>query len=303
MDSTQRFTRLSEEPFATIESRGLRTDRRGGKLAEIFAHRELLGLLVRRDLQARYRDSFLGFLWTLIKPIIQFMMYFVVLGQFLRAAEGIPDFAVYLFAGLVLYTFFSDMVFGSTTSILANSGLVKKIYLPREVFPLASVGAASFMFAVQVVVLLVAAIGFQALPQPVEMLWFFPSVLLVLVYGLAIGLLLSALNVYLRDVQYLTEVVMMLAMWGSPIVYSWSMVKNVFAQFNLPDWLLEVYINNPITLGVLGFHRAFWGAGTAADYPEGLGMRMLIAGVLGLILLVISHRVFTRLQGNFAQEL
>ena len=80
-------------------------------------------------------------------------MYFIVLGQFLRAAEGIDDFAIYLFSGLTLFTFFSDMVFGSTGSIIGNAGLVKKIYLPREIFPLASIGAAGFMFLVQLVVL------------------------------------------------------------------------------------------------------------------------------------------------------
>lgn len=303
MDTKDRFDRLAATPFSTIDSRGLTSDRRGGKIREIFEHRELLSLLVRRDLQARYRDSFLGFVWTLIRPIVQFLMYYIVLGQFLRAAEGIPDFAIYLFAGLTLYSFFSDMVFGSTTSILSNSGLVKKIYLPREVFPLASIGAAGFMFLVQVGVLLLAVILFRALPAPVEMLWFFPSVVLILIYGAAFGLLLSALNVYLRDIQYLTDVVMMLAMWGSPIVYAWTMVSGVVTQLGLPGWVMEVYINNPITLGVLGFHHAFWGAGTSADYPDNLLLRMLVMGIVGVVFLFISHRVFTRLQGNFAQEL
>src|SRR3546814_20885534 len=102
-------------------------------------------------------------------------MYFIVLGQFLRAAEGIPFFAIYLFAGCTLYTFFNEMVSGSTGSILMNGGVVKKIYLPREIFPLASVGGAGFMFLVQLAVLVVAAVAFQALPHPAEWLWFFPS--------------------------------------------------------------------------------------------------------------------------------
>ena len=303
VDTSERFARLAAEPFSTIDARGLRTFRFAGKLRELAARRELLGLLVRRDLQARYRDSFLGFLWTVIKPLIQFLMYFIVLGQFLRAAEGIPSFAIYLFSGLTLFTFFNDMVAGSTASIVQNAGLVKKIYLPREVFPLASVGSAAFMFAVQLAVLLVAAILFQALPAPSQMLWFFPSLALILIYGVAVGLLLSALNVYLRDIQYLTEVVLMLAMWGSPIVYSWAMVESVIERFSLPSWVLEVYLANPVTLAVFGFHKAFWGAGTPADYPDGLALRMLIAGIIGLIVLWLAHRAFTRMQGNFAQEL
>ena len=303
LENSARFARLAAEPFSTIDSGGLRTTSRGGKVGEIVARRHLLNLLIRRDLQARYRDSFLGFLWTVIRPLIQFLMYFIVLGQFLRAAEGIPDFAIYLFSGLTLFTFFNDMVFGATGSIVLNGGLVKKIYLPREIFPLASIGGAGFMFAVQLVVLLVAAIAFQALPEPVMMLWFFPSVILMLVYGVAIGLLLAALNVYLRDIQYLTEVLLMLAMWGSPIVYSWTMVSDVIDRLGLPAWVLEVYTANPITLAVLGFHKAFWGAGTAADYPPDLGLRMLVAGIFGVVFMWIAHRVFTRLQGNFAQEL
>lgn len=260
-------------------------------------------LLVRRDLQARYRDSVLGFIWTVIRPLIQFLMYFIVLGQFLRAAEGIPQFAIYLFSGLTLFTFFNDMVFGATGSILQNGGLVKKIYLPREIFPLASIGAAGFMFLVQLAVLVVAALLFGALPQPVMTLWFFPSVFLILIYGVGFGLLLSALNVYLRDIQYLTEVVLMLAMWGSPIVYSWAMVRDVVTRFGLPEWVLEIYAANPLTIAVLGFHRAFWGAGASSDYPAELGTRMLVATGIGLVFVAIAHRVFTRLQGNFAQEL
>ena len=303
VETSKRFARLAAEPFATIDSGGLRTTRKGGKLREIAERRELLNLLVRRDLQARYRDSFLGFLWTVIRPLIQFLMYFIVLGQFLRAAEGIPDFAIYLFSGLTLFTFFNDMVFGATGSVVLNAGLVKKIYLPREIFPLASIGAAGFMFVVQLGVLITAALLFDALPEPAMMLWFFPSLLLILVYGVGLGLLLSATNVYLRDIQYLTEVILMLAMWASPIVYSWTMVRDVIFRFGLPPWVLELYTANPITLAVLGFHKAFWGAGTAQDYPPDLGVRMLVAGVIGIVLLLFAHRAFTRMQGNFAQEL
>ncbi|WP_295843254.1 ABC transporter permease [uncultured Microbacterium sp.] len=303
MEKTQRFAVLEALPFATVDARGMTLPGRGGKIRELLARRDLLFLLIRRDLQARYRDSFLGFLWTVIRPLIQFLMYFIVLGQFLRAAEGIPNFAIYLFAGLTLYQFFNDTVAGATGSILMNGGLVKKIYLPREIFPFASVGGAGFMFLVQLTVLVVAALIFRALPEPAQMLWFFPSLGLVLLYGTAIGLLLSAVNVYLRDIQYLTEVVLMLAMWASPIVYSWRMVSDVIARFSLPSWMLEIYLANPLTLAILGFHKTFWGAGSPSDYPPDLELRMVIAGVVGLVFLVVAHRVFTRLQGNFAQEL
>jgi ABC-2 type transport system permease protein len=270
---------------------------------EIIQHRQLLGLLVRRDIKARYKDSALGLLWVLINPIVQLTVYYVVMGQFLGAARGISDFAVYIFSGLTIYAFFSEMLSSSTGSVVFNAGLVKKVFVPREVFPLASIGSAMFTFLVQLAVLITACIVLGAPPLSLGLLYFFPSLALILTYGLALGILLSALNVYLRDVQYLTQVVLMLAMWASPIVYGWTMVNDVFERFQFPAWLLEVYTNSPLTLAVLGFHRAFWVSGTASDYPAHLGLRMLIAFLAGLVLLWVSQRIFAKLQGNFAQEL
>lgn len=272
-------------------------------VGDIWEHRQLLGLLVRRDVKARYKDSVLGMLWTLINPLVQLAVYFLVMGQILGAARGIPDFAVYIFSGLTIYGLFSETLSGSTGSIVANSGLVKKVYVPREVFPLAATGSALFTFGVQVLVLLVAAFTLGQPPISWELLYFIPSVALILVWALALGLLLSALNVYLRDVQYLTQVLLMLALWASPIVYAWTMVGDLVARAHLPAWVLEVYTASPLTLSVLGFHRAFWGAATPADFPEHLLLRMGIAFLIGLVLLIFCQRGFARLQGNFAQEL
>ena len=274
-----------------------------GSLRAVLAHRELLGLLVRRDIKARYKDSVLGMLWTLINPIIQLFIYYLVMGQILGAARGLDDFAIYVFSGLTIYGLFSEIMSGSTGSIVANAGLVKKVYVPREVFPLASVGSAMFTFTVQLVVLLVACFVIGSPPLTPNLVYAIPSILLIVVYAGALGILFAGLNVYLRDVQYLTGILLMIAMWASPIVYGWSMVQDVFQRFHLPAWLLEVYTNNPLTLAVLGFHRAFWVAGGPQDYPSGMAVRMAIAFVVGIALFWICQRVFARLQGNFAQEL
>ncbi len=266
---------------------------------KVFQQRELLGLLVRRDLKARYKDSALGFFWSLIRPLLQLAIYFVVMGYFLQAAKGIPDFAVYVFAGLTAMGLFTETVVGGTGSIVANAGLVKKVYLPREVFPLASVGSALFNFAIQMFVLLLATILVGQPPIHWQILYVVPALLVLVIFGTAFALLFGAINVYLRDMQYLAEVGTMLLFWASPVVYSWQMVSSMVTS----PILLEIYTNNPLTLAVLGFQRAFWVAGESVPQPEGLLLRLLIAIVVGLILLLISHRVFLRLQGNFAQEL
>lgn len=268
-------------------------------IRKVIQQRQLLGLLVRRDLKARYKDSALGFFWSLIRPLLQLAIYFVVMGYFLQAAKGIPAFAVYVFAGLTAMGLFTETVVGGTGSIVANAGLVKKVYLPREVFPLASVGSALFNFSIQIVVLLFATLLVGQPPFHWEIFYVVPALLVLVVYGTAFALLFGAINVYLRDMQYLAEVGTMLLFWASPVVYSWQMVNSMVAS----PLLLDIYTNNPLTLAVIGFQKAFWVAGDEGAHPDLLLVRLLVALLIGLVLLLVSHRVFLRLQGNFAQEL
>jgi len=297
--SQVRFRDLESRPLARIggTNRGLRGTFR--QLGEILAHRELLLLLVRRDLKSRYKDSVLGFLWTLVRPLTQLLIYYIALGKFLGAARGIPDFAVYIFTGLTVWSLFSEIIAGGTASVVGNSGLLKKIYLPREVFPIASVGAALFNFVMQMVVLLAATLVLEQFPFGTNLFYFLPALLVVVTFGTALALLLSALNVYLRDVQYLVEVILLIMFWASPIVYPWHTVSRVLG----PSILLDVYTDNPVTLAVLGFQRAFWAGAGAASYPDDLFWRMWVAVLVGLVAIVGCQAVFARLQGNFAQAL
>ena len=303
MSVEERFDRLSALPMRSLAPTGPSIVALPSRVRAIVEHRELLGLLTRRDLEVRFRGSALGFLWTLIKPLIMLATFYFVLGEILGAAKGINNFGIYVFSGLTIYALFSESIGAAAGSFVNNAGLVKKIYVPREIFPIAAIGGAIFMFATQLVVLVAAVVVFRQWPDPVGLLYFLPSVTLILIYVLAIGLIISVLNVYLRDVQYLTEILLMLMMWGSPIVYSWQMVADVIARFNLPAWLLDVYTNNPLTLAVLGFHKALWNGGTPADYPPDRASRILIAGLIGLVLLALAQLGFQKMQGNIAQEL
>jgi len=296
----QRFVRLERTPLRTVGAVGGLSPRSVWRsIKDVADQRDMLGLLVKRDLKARYKDSALGFLWALARPLMQLAIYFVVLGQFLGAARGIPDFAIFVFTGLTAMGLFQEIAVGGTGSIIANSALVKKVYVPREVFPLASAGSALFNFAVQLVVLIIATIAIGQPPLHIEILYAIPSLLVIVVYGVAFGIFFGAVNVYLRDIQYLVEVATMLLFWASPVVYSWQMVSELVTN----QFLLELYTNNPLTLAIIGFQQAFWVAGDALAQPADLLLRLIVALGIGLVLLFASHRVFLRLQGNFAQEL
>lgn len=298
-EAQARNARLSEEPWQTSESARSLFTGTVRSLRDIAAQRELLGLLVRRELKARYKDSSLGFLWSLLRPLSILIVYYVAIGKFLGAERAIPDFAIYIFTGLTVWQLFSEIVSSSTGSIVGNAGLVRKVYLPREVFPLSTVGSALFTFGTQLLILVVAVLVVGRVPTG-SRLWFLPlSLAVVLVFATAFGLALAAINVYLRDVQYLVEICLTILFWASPVVYSWRLVSDTLGD----SWLADVYLNNPVTLAVLGMQRAMWVAGTDEPFPDGLGTRLVIALLVGSVLLWLSQRLFNRLEGNFAQEL
>ncbi len=264
---------------------------------EIFAHRELLDLLVRREVKARYKDSVMGMVWTLVRPLVMLAVYYFAIGKFLGASRSIPEFAVYIFAGLTAWGLFNELVQVGTSSVVANAGLVKKVYLPREIFPLSAAGSALFNFGVQLVILIGAMLVF-GVTAPSDMAWFPLSLAVLVTFGLGLAFILSAVNVYLRDIQYLVEVALMVAFWASPVIYSWTMVRE-----NTSHLLTEIYLSNPVTLAVLGFQRAFWSAGSDTPLPDHFALRLWTALGVSLVLLWLGQRLFTRIQGNFAQEL
>ncbi|KRE26047.1 ABC transporter permease [Agromyces sp. Soil535] len=313
-EAQRRADRLRELPFerATASFNGsfgsfVRSIR------EIAGQRELLGLLVRRELKARYKDSSLGFLWSLIRPLTMLVIYYVAIGQFLGAARGVPDFAIFVFAGLTIWGLYSEIVTGGTTSIIGNAGLIKKVSLPREIFPLAATGSALFNFIVQFIVLIVATIVLGQAPLSWNLLYVPASIAIVLIWGVALGLLLSAVNVYLRDVQYLVEVAMLILFWASPIVYAWSFVVDAAARSGI-TWLTDLYLANPVTIAVLGFQKGMWVAGSSESvidgqtippqpWPADLDLRIAVMLGIGIVFAIICQRVFQKLQGNFAQEI
>ncbi len=301
MSSASRFIALAEEPFTEYSDQ----PRAGAKARAFFTtawhRRELLNMLVRRDLKSRYKDSALGFAWVIARPMTQLAIYYVAIGHFLGAARNVQDFAVFVFTGLTAFGLFSEIVSSGTASIVNNAALVKKVALPREMFPLASVGSALFNFGVQLVILFIAALALGPGIVWSKAGYALLAFILIVILASAIGLALAALNVFFRDVQYLVEVVMLVLLWASPIVYSWTMAADRIAVYSQP--LLEAYTSNPITLAVLGFQKTFWASGPDAAYPTHLALRMIIAIVMSLVVLVAVHRQFVKAQGRFAQEL
>ena len=282
------------------------------RMREIWLSRELLMYLVRTEIKVKYKNSVLGLVWSLIAPAMTLAIYFVVF-QFI-SKNGIPHFVIFLFSGLLLWNLFQLAVQTGTGVIVNNAGIVKKVSFPREILALASVGSATVFFFFQAIVMVIFLIAFHSDPA-----WgFMPliplALLATMVLAAGLGILLSSINVYLRDTQHLIEVVLTAWFWACPIVYSF---QNQLAPRLAQHGLTILYFLNPMTPLVLSFQRALYGHVVvnstvpphlvAHELPaHALGWyAALDSGVLalGIVLFVVALVVFGRLEGNFAEEL
>ena len=284
----------------------------GQRLKDLWTNRDLLALLTRSELKVKYKNSVLGYIWSMLNPALVLAIYFVVFKIIARNFQ--PNFAIWLFAGLLVWNLFNVAAMSATSVVVGKAGIVKKVAFPRELLALSVVGVAIVLFAIQVVVLIAAMLIFGVTPDW-PMVAILPLALVtVLVFTGAISIFLSAVNVYLRDTQHLTEVLMMAWFWGTPIVYTFGQISGQLAKYPSLLWLKYVYLCNPVTPIVMTFQRAIygrtqythkgivyyvlpsWGVGT---YAELLGV--VLAASIGLFLLALI--VFGRLEGNFAEEL
>lgn len=272
---------------------------------DIWTHKELLGRLISRELKARYKDSSLGIVWSLFRPLVQLLIYYFIIGQVIGASRSMPNFAIFVFIGITLWTLYSEILSRSTVSIMENAGLIKKVYIPREVFPLSAVGSALVNFAVQCLVLILGITFFSNFKWTPEFILAPLAVLTLLIFSSALGMLLAGINVYLRDTQHFVEIYIAVFFWVSPIVYPFTYVSKALGA----SWLVEAYLANPVTISIIAAQKALWTAGSSSTgdllqiWPENLELRLLIWLALSIAFFWLAQRIFARLQGNFAQEI
>jgi len=284
------------------------------RLVEIWRARELLVYLVRTEIKVKYKNSVLGLVWSMIAPAMTLAVYTVVFGVFLK--NGIPNFVIFLFSGLLLWNFFQTGVIAATGVVVNNAGLVKKVSFPREILALAAIGSAGVFLFFQICVMAIFMVAVSNAPAW-GLMWllvvaFIPCVVL----SAALALLLASVNVYLRDTQHLIEVLVGAAwFWACPIVYSYQhQVSSKLAEHGL-TW---VYFLNPMTPLVMTYQRVLYAKTglvplTVPGHPKvqllpswsALTYVWADAAVLGLgiVLFFVGMNVFGRLAGNFAEEL
>lgn len=267
--------------------------------------RELLVGLVRKDLKVKYQGSALGFLWSLANPLLTLAVYSFVFGVVLK--NGVPSFGFYLMCGLLLWNAFSSAVSGACTSVIGNSGLVKKVPFPLSVLPLSAVAFAIVHYLLQMgILILVMAVFGHWRHWDAGLILIAPALLVGLVFTTAICFLVAALNVRYRDTEHIVEVVLLAGMWLNPIVYSTSLLRSTLIRHHLWD----VYFLNPMADCVVAMQRALYGNLVARGNPvlpdAGLAfyfVRLGVGAVVSLVLLWATSRLYYRMSADFAEEL
>jgi ABC-2 type transport system permease protein len=276
----------------------------GRAAREVYDYRELLTNLVRKELKVKYKDSILGFLWSLLRPMFLLAVYYIAIGKFL--GTNFELFPIFLFSGLVAWSLFTDVLGGCTGTVVGNGGLIKKVYFPRELLPLSVMGAALVNFAMQMVVLVAAVLLFNGTLHGQQPLLLPLAFVALVLFSMACGVALAAANVYFRDIEHLIEIVLLLWFWLTPIVYGVGGVLNRMGASGL-HWLAALYLANPMANVVIGFQLATYGSyndGTTQQTFQGhIALRLLVLIAASSVLLWLAQRYFARAQGNFAQEL
>jgi ABC-type polysaccharide/polyol phosphate export permease len=253
-------------------------------LRELFNYRQLVALLVVRELKVRYKRSVFGLLWTMLNPLLLMIVYTVVFTTIM--ATGQKNFSIFLLAALLPWLFFQTSVMQGLNSILGNQDLIRKVRVPQAVFPLSVVGSNLVNFTLSMVPLFLMM---AALRQPFSAaLLFLPvGVVLLTLFISGVTLLLATFTVFYRDVRHLTEVALQMLMYLSPVLYDlhmigenktwWFLLFRKFLALNPMTYLLAM-IRDPVYYGRLPDARS-----------------IAIAAAVSLFSLAAGYRIFQRL--------
>lgn len=276
-------------------------------IQDIFKHKYVIYLLINREVVGRFKGSFLGFAWTLVKPATMLFVYIFIIGGFLGASRNISGYAILLISGLMIWNFCSEAISTATASLNSNSGIVKKIFLPRQIFPIVSIGVAAFTLVTQLLFLTIAYLFYQVTPILSNLIYIVPVILGVFPLCLAFGLLLSGVNIIFRDTQFILDVVLTLTFWLTPAIYPWIYARDFFKQYEMGYIMFEIYIANPFTMFVMASQQAFWpyfqDNSDLIFFDSPFSFRLWFSVALSWILLWASLIFFKRIQGKVSDAI
>jgi lipopolysaccharide transport system permease protein len=255
-------------------------------IKEIYEYRQMIFGLVKKDLRGRYKGSFLGFLWTFINPLLQLVVYTFVFSIVLRS--GVDKYYLFLFVALIPWIFFSTAVSGGAGCVLAQKGMVTKIYFPREVLPISHVTSA-FVNMLYTFIVVIIVVIFSGVPVNLLAYLCLPVIMAVeYLLALGIAMIVSSVTVFFRDLEFIVGIFVLAWQFLSPVMYSIDAV---------PVSIRGIFMFNPMTPIIMAYRDVLY----YGNVPH--LSTLLLAVVMGIVFLIVGFIVFGKLKKKFAEEL
>ena len=251
---------------------------------DLVNYSEFLKSNVKKDIRGKYKGSFLGVLWSFINPLLSVLVYAIVFPYIMRIK--VENYLIYLITGIIPWTFFTSAINTGIISILSNADIIKKVFFPRIILPISSVTSALVNFFISCIIILVFCI-FGGVGISASLLWLPLVALIQYVMLLGFTFILSAIEMYMRDIEHIVNFVLAMAFYATPILYT----PDIFPD-NL-SWILKI---NPMAYLVNAYRDIF----LYHQNPSLYGL--IIVGVFSVGIFIIGYIVFERLQKGFAEE-
>ena len=251
----------------------------------LYQYRELLKTSVRKEVRGRYKNSFLGVLWSFLNPLLQIAVYAIVFPLILRNNQ--ENYVIFLCCCLIPWTFFATSINRSAFSFVENGNILKKVYFPREIIPISVVTSEAINFMISTIIILgFVLFGGLGISKYIVL---YPLVLIVQYFVvLAISIIIASICVYLRDLQHFIGVALQLLFYVAPVVYSPNMIPENF------QWILRI---NPMTYIINAYRAIFYNKTMVEIKP------LMIVFLISIIAFGIGYMIFNKLQKGFAEQL
>ena len=256
-----------------------------GVFKELYQYRELLKTNVHKEIRGKYKGSILGVLWSFLNPLLMVVVYAIVFPYLMRMTQD--NYLVFLITGVIPWIFFTTVVTSGCNCVWTNGGIIKKVYFPRAILPISVVCAALINFLISCIIILIF-VFFSGIGFSFNILWLPLIALIQSILSLGILFILSSINVYVKDVEYLVQFIMNLLFYATPIIYNVSMFPEKYR------WILYL---NPMAHLIDAYRSIFYYK--AMPNFTSLG----IVGLVSIVVLVIGYSIFKKLEKGFAEEL
>lgn len=251
----------------------------------LYNYRQLLKSNVKKEIRGKYKGSFLGVLWSFVNPLLMTLVYAIVFPYILKNTGD--NYVTFIVIGILPWTFFTTVISQGTFCILANAGIIKKVYFPREILPISIACSGLINFLISCVIIFLFLI-FSGIGMSMQVIWLPLIILTQFILTLGIIFITSAINVYIRDAEYIINFIISMLFYATPILYNAEMFMGTGVE-----WIIHI---NPMATIINSYRDILF-------YQTMPNIQSLMFVLLGsLLLFAIGYKVFKKLEKGFAEE-